>query len=135
MAECRVERFRVADVLRVVCVAYVSNPTRTIRWHRIKVPTTCCVPLNVSEYVHPSVSKCFWRSNHHAHHPPLFSLCTIAQSHTHLVCGVCVWLVLMSLRLRRLLVGSWPCRVLLRSRPAVVRLRRAGVARVCVASG
>ena len=51
------------------------------------------------------------------------------------MCGVCVWLVLMSLRLRGLLLGSWPCRVLLRTRPAVVRLRRAGVARVCVASG
>ena len=51
------------------------------------------------------------------------------------MCGVCVWLVLMSLRLRGLLVGFWPCRVLLRTRPAVVRLRRAGVARVCVASG
>ena len=46
-----------------------------------------------------------------------------------------MWLVLMSLRLRGLLVGSWPCRVLLWTRPAVVRLRRAGVARVCVASG
>ena len=43
-----------------------------------------------------------------------------------------MWLVLMSLRLCRLLLGSWPCRVLLRTRPAVVRLRMAGVARVCV---
>ena len=51
------------------------------------------------------------------------------------MCGVCVWLVLMSLGMRGLLVRSWPCRVLLRTRPAVVRLRRAGVARVCVASG
>ena len=46
-----------------------------------------------------------------------------------------MWLVLMSLRLRGLLVGSWPCRVFQRTRPAVVRLRMAGVARVCVASG
>ena len=51
------------------------------------------------------------------------------------MCGVCVWLVLMSLRLRGLLVGGWPCRVFLRTRPAVVPLRMAGVARVCVASG
>ena len=51
------------------------------------------------------------------------------------MCGVCVWLVLMSLRLRGLLVGGWPCRVFLRTRPAVVPLRVAGVARVCVASG
>ena len=37
--------------------------------------------------------------------------------------------------LRVMLVGSWPCRLLLRTRPKVVRLRTAGVARVCVASG
>ena len=42
-----------------------------------------------------------------------------------------MWLVLMSLRLRGLLAGSWPCRVFLRTRPTVIRLRMAGVARVC----